>query len=318
MLANGKPARVVLSVRSSQPEVKGAVSLPLPSGWRSEPRARELSFTLAGEEQSVDFVVSAPPGAARIEVAPVFESAGRKWSHRLDVIDYAHIPMQVVLRQASLSLVPISIVVPKKRVGYVMGSGDSIADDLSHLGMRVERIDDDTLASGDLSRFGAIVTGIRAYNTREALKSAHHRLMAYVEAGGTLVVQYNTNSGWDPITMSVGPFPLTIGRGRTTREDAPMIPLDRKSPLLSEPNRLTASDYEGWIQERGLYFAEKLDPRYQPIFSMSDRGEEPLAGGLVFARHGRGRYVYTGLSFFRQLPAGVPGAYRLLVNLIGR
>jgi len=142
--------------------------------------------------------------------------------------------------------------------------------------------------------------------------------MAYVEHGGTVVVQYSTNSGWDPITMSVGPYPMTIGRERTTEENAAMVPLDPKSQLLSVPNKLGAADYEGWVQERGLYYAEKFDDRYRPLFSMNDKGEKPVTGALIFAQHGRGRYVYTGLSFFRQLPAGVPGAYRLLVNLIGK
>jgi len=244
-------------------ETKGTLTLPLPAGWQVKPASHEVSFSAAGEETTVAFAVTAPKGAGRIEAAPSFESAGRKWSFRIDVIDYAHIPMQVVLQPAALALVPISISVPKKLVGYVMGSGDSVAEDLAHVGLRVEPIDDDTLRSGDLSRFGAIVVGIRAYNTRAALKSAHERLMAYAERGGTVVVQYSTNSGWDPITISVGPYPMTIGRERTTEENAAMVALDPKSPLpfaarqsrvsaeeqrsefelIHELNRLSAVDY---------------------------------------------------------------------------
>jgi hypothetical protein len=318
MLANGKPTEVAVRVRAAQADAKGDVLLPLPNGWRAEPTSHPIALSRSGEEVTVTFQVTAPQGAGRIDVAPVFASGGKRWSHRIDVIDYAHIPMQVVLRPCSLSLVPLSIAVPQRLVGYVMGSGDSIAEDLAHVGMRVELIDDETLRAGDLSRYAAIITGIRAYNTREALKNAHPRLMRYVERGGTVIVQYNTNSNWDPITMSLGPHPMTIGRERTTQEDAPMTPVDPKSSVLLDPNRLTAADYLGWVQERGLYFATDFDERYQPVFTMHDRGEKPAKGALIFAKHGKGRYFYTGLSFFRQLPAGVPGAYRLLVNLIGR
>jgi hypothetical protein len=243
----------------------------------------------------------------------VVRTGGASWSLREDTIDHAHIPMQVVLRPATVRLVPLSIRIPAGRVGYVRGSGDSIATDLAHVGFAVDELDDEALRTGDLGRYPAIVLGIRAYNARPAVHAAHARLMAYVERGGTLIVQYNTLDLEGPI----GPHALTLGRGRITDETAAPVFLDPRDPLLTAPNRIGRADFEGWVQERGIYFAAKWDAPYHPVLRFSDPGEAPLDGALVAARHGKGRYIYTGLALFRQLPAGVPGAYRLLANLIG-
>jgi len=207
---------------------------------------------------------------------------------------------------------------PTGLIGYIPGSGDTIAEDLASVGVRVEVLDEDTIRSGDLSRYAAIVVGIRAYNTRPLLHSAHERLMRYVEEGGTVVVQYNTTSPREPLDVAIGPFPLTIGRGRITDETAAMEPTDAQHPVLQTPNRIGPQDFDGWVQERGLYYAETWDDRYQPIFRAHDPDEPPELGGLLVSTHGRGRYVYTGLAFFRQLPAGVPGAYRLFMNLLAK
>jgi hypothetical protein len=180
----------------------------------------------------------------------------------------------------------------------------------------VEAIDDRALLEGDLRRYAAIVLGVRAYNTRDALKAGHARLMRYAEQGGTVVVQYVTRSSFSPLEQPIGPYPIEIGRGRVTDEHAPVTLLDAKHALLRTPHRIEASDFDGWIQERGLYFAEKWDAHYTPLLELADPGEPAQRGSLLVAKVGRGRYVYTGLAFFRQLPAGVPGAYRLLVNLL--
>jgi hypothetical protein len=225
--------------------------------------------------------------------------------------------MQVVLQPASVRLVPAALTLPKGAIGYVQGSGDTIPDDLADLGLSVALLDDETLRSGDLSRFHAIVVGIRAYNTRDVLKSAHERLMRYVEEGGTVVVQYNTQSRVGPLATPVGPYPLEIGRGRVTDENAAMKLLVPEHEAFTKPHKIGAADFDGWVQERGLYYAEKWDTRYTPLLAASDPGESPLEGALLFGRYGKGRYVYTGLAFFRQLPAGVPGAYRLFLDLIG-
>jgi LmbE family N-acetylglucosaminyl deacetylase len=314
---NASFAPLVLKIRAARDEVRGEVSVPLPAGWRIEPVSATVALEKAGDATTLRFALTPPPGAGPIELQPQIVVEERAWSFREDVLDHPHIPVQVVLRPSTVRAVPLDLKVPGERIGYVMGSGDSVADDLTHVGAQVEILDDEALRAGDLSRFAAIVTGIRAYNTRDALRAAHDRLMRYVEEGGTVVVQYNTQSRLGPLESRIGPFPLEIGRGRVTDERAAMEPLAADHEVLVRPHRIVASDFAGWVQERGLYFAETWDPRYTPLLAAADPGESPLGGGLLFARHGKGRYVYTGLAFFRQLPAGVPGAYRLFFNLIG-
>jgi LmbE family N-acetylglucosaminyl deacetylase len=316
MSAGGKPAPVVLRVRAARDGVKGSVKLPVPAGWKVDPAAIPVDLAKAGDEATARFAVT-PSSAAAESLRPVIEVEGKAWGFREDVIDYPHIPMQVVLQPARVRVVPLVARVPAGLIGYVEGSGDTIADDLAHLGMRVELIDDEMLRTADLSQFHAIVVGIRAYNTRATLRAQHERLMRYVEDGGTVVVQYNTQSRLGPLEGRVGPYPLEIGRGRVTDQLATMTVLAPGHELLTSPNPIGPRDFDGWVQERGLYFAETWDPRYTPIFSAADPDEKPLEGSLLFASYGKGRYVYTGLAFFRQLPAGVPGAYRLFLNLIG-
>ncbi len=317
MFRGGRAASLSLVVRAGQDALDANVVLPLPEGWRASPAAQPVKLAKAGDETTVRFEITPPAGAAATSIAPAVELAGQRWSHRQDVIDYPHIPMQVVLQPARVKLVPLALELPKGVVGYVQGSGDTIPADLEHVGMKVELLDDELLRGGDLKRYAAIVLGIRAYNTRPVLRGAHARLMAYVAQGGTVIVQYNTNSRWDVLDASIGPYPLEIGRDRVTDERAEMVPVDPKNPVLTTPNRLGPADYQGWVQERGLYFASKYAPEYQPVFRIADPDEAPLQGGLLVAPHGKGRHIYTGLAFFRQLPAGVPGGYRLLVNLIG-
>jgi LmbE family N-acetylglucosaminyl deacetylase len=316
LLVNGRSTTVTLRVRAGQDGLRGNITVPLPAGWRAEPASRAIELAKLGDEATVDFTISAAPGAAPIEIAPVLETNGKRWSFREDVIDYPHVPMQIVLQPGTLRLVPLAIALPEGVVGYIAGSGDSVADDLAHVGMSVAPIDDATLRSGDLSRYRAIVVGIRAYNTRPAVHAAHERLMQYVFNGGTLVVQYNTNNRIAPLDVPIGPYPLTIGRDRITDERAAMDAVKPDESVLHTPNEITDADFDGWVQERGLYYADKWDDRYRPIFRSHDPDEAPILGGTLVADYGRGRYVYTGLAFFRQLPAGVPGAYRLFANLL--
>ncbi len=315
MSLNGKPAPVVLRVRAAQDGVKASVSLPVPAGWKVEPPSVPVELAKAGDEATARFAVTPAAGAASSVLTPVLDGSGP--AVREDVLDYAHIPLQDVMQSARVRVAPLVAEIPTGVIGYIEGSGDSVADDLAHLGMRVELLDDDALRNADLSRFHAIVVGIRAFNTRAAVRAQQERLMRYVEDGGTVVVQYNTQNQLGPLEGRVGPYPLTIGRGRVTDERATMTPLVPDHELLTRPNAIGPSDFDGWVQERGLYFAETWDAKYTPILSAADPDEKPLEGSLLFAKHGKGRYVFTGLAFFRQLPAGVPGAYRLFLNLIG-
>ena len=317
LAVNGVPAPVVLRVRAGRDGVKGRLTLPVPSGWRVEPAAFPVELAKAGDETSATFAVIPPAKATATILSPAVEVDGKSWSVLEHVIDHPHIPMQTVLQPARVRVVPLKSGIPEGLIGYVEGSGDTVAEDLAHLGLRVEVLDDGELRTRDLSRFRAIVIGIRAYNTRDVLRSQHERLMRYVEGGGTVVVQYNTQSRLGPLEGQIGPYPLEIGRGRVTDEKAAMTVLAPGHELVTTPNRIDASDFDGWVQERGLYYASTWDDRYVPIFAAADAGEDPIKGGLLFAKHGKGRYVFTGLSFFRQLPAGNPGAYRLFINLLG-
>ena len=323
LFPNGASNVVSLRVRASADAQSGRVFLELPPGYRSEPAEQNVSLPKAGDESVLTFKLLAPADAlqrAPQPAQPVVEVAGRRYSLRQDVIDYPHVPLQVVLQPAHLTLTPLALEKPHGLIGYVEGSGDSIAADLAHVGARVELLTDGALMQTKLSRFSAIVLGVRSYNTRDVLRAANPRLMKYVEDGGVLVVQYVTRSSLSPLDVPVGPHALDIGRGRVTDENAAVTALIPDHPLLQTPHRIGPKDWEGWVQERGLYFAERWDPRYQSLLEMSDPNEPSASnkerGALLALKHGRGRYVYTGLAFFRQLPAGVPGAYRLLLNLL--
>jgi hypothetical protein len=200
-------------------------------------------------------------------------------------------------------------------VGYVEGAGDKIPEALQQLGVKVTKLSSDDLANGDLSRFPAIVLGVRAYGVREDLVTYNKRILDYVSNGGTLIVQYNRAG--ETQRKQFGPYPFTINdNGRVTREEAPVKILNPALQLFNVPNRISSSDFDGWVQERGNYFLSAWDPRYTPILESADPNEQPQQGGMVMAKVGKGTYVYTGYGFFRQLPDGVPGAYRLFANLI--
>jgi hypothetical protein len=202
------------------------------------------------------------------------------------------------------------------RVGYISAEGEPIPDALERLGINVGMLDTSTLAFGDFSKYDAIVVGVRAYELRPELAGANKRLLRYVSDGGTLVVQYNRDTIWDKLLPA--PYPAKIGTPtpRITDENAEVKFLKPDDPLLTRPNKITEADFQHWLQERGLYFWSDFDSRYTPLLAMHDPGEKDLTGGLVYAKYGKGTYIYTGLAFFRELPEGVPGAYRLFVNLL--
>lgn len=324
MFPNGHSVKVRVRVRSARDGLDARAFLRLPSGYRAEPAEQRVQLARAGDDAMIDFSVTPPASAAaggaseRKVAEPVIAVDGREYSFREDVIDYPHVPLQVVLQPAKIRLSPVALQKPRGLIGYVEGSGDTVAADLTHVGARVELLSDEALLEGELSRFSAIVVGVRAYNTRDALPRVHARLTKYVEQGGTLVVQYVTRSTISPLDAPVGPYSLAVGRGRVTDENATVRALDPQAHVLRTPHKIGQDDFAGWVQERGLYFAERWDERYKPVFEIADPGEPAQRGALLIANVGRGRYVYTGLAFFRQLPAGVPGAYRLLLNLLAR
>lgn len=307
-----RPVEVTVTARTGR--VEGTLALALPKGWSASPASAPVLLARIGEESRVRFLVTPGGGATSERLQAHIEIAGVRYAQGLVRIDHPHIPVQTLFPPSEARVVRAEVRIGGTRVGYVMGSGDPVPDALRQLGFQVTLLTDADLEAGDLSRFDAIVTGVRAYNTRPRLRTLQPRLLQYANAGGTLVVQYNTTS--DGPMDFLGPFPFRISRERVTVEEAPVRFLKPGHRLLTSPNALTPEDFEGWVQERGLYFASPVDPRYDSPLSSNDPGEPARDGGLVSAAYGKGMFIYCAYAMFRQLPAGVPGAYRLFANLV--
>jgi hypothetical protein len=233
------------------------------------------------------------------------------------MFEYKHIPTQTIFPTATTALVKLDIKNKAKTIGYIAGAGDEVPAALQQMGCNVTLLDEGAL-SKNLSVYDAIVVGVRAYNTEDRIKYFQDKLMEYVKNGGTMVVQYVTAGGFASTlkVKEMGPYPFKVGRDRVTEEDAEMRILQPNHPILNTPNKITSDDFKGWIQERGIYFAVEWDKNYTAIFSANDVDEAAKEGSLIYAPYGKGHFVYTGLVFFRELPGGVPGAYRLFANLI--
>ena len=315
VFGNGESRQVPVIFQSVAPETKATVHLSVPEGWQVSPASIAVDFSGNGSEirQSVTVTPTATSGEGWLS-ATVETGGNRQPAHSLTRIDYDHIPIQTLTPPARLQLIRLDIAKRGELIGYIAGAGDDIPEALTQIGYTVKMLSDDDLNTTDLSQFDAIVAGVRAYNTRDRLAADQPRLLAYVNNGGTLVIQYNTSHRL--VTEDLGPYPLKLSRDRVTLEDAPMEILAPNHPLLTAPNAITPADFEGWVQERGLYFPNEWDDKYTALFSSNDPGESPKTGSLLYATYGKGHYIYTGISFFRQLPAGVPGAFRLFVNLL--
>ncbi|MEO8030445.1 MAG: PIG-L family deacetylase [Gemmatimonadota bacterium] len=301
----------------------GTVTVEVPAGW---PKPPPQAFHLAGESAHAEFHfdITPPAGATagRLEFrASATESTGARDEVGQVFVDYPHIRPRAYVRRAVAQVTLAPIVLPKvARIGYVRGAADQVPEALTEAGMTVELLDRATLERGDLSRFPVIVIGPRAYETDTALVRNNARLLEYARTGGLVVVQYQQqiwfNGGFAPFPATVGGGSPPVVHDRVTDENAAVKLLDPQSGLFTGPNQIGASDWEGWVQERGLYFAHSWDPAWRPLLELHDPGDPPLQGGLLIAKLGKGTFVYTGLSFFRQLPAGVPGAFRLFANLL--
>jgi LmbE family N-acetylglucosaminyl deacetylase len=309
-------ARTIGLTLHSFAKTSGSARIELAAGWKAEPASVPFAFSRAGEESTVRFQVLPPAKSSTVDARALIEGSGSTSAADIKIIDYPHIPVQVVSTAATSTIVRADVVTLAQRIGYIMGTGDLIPDALRQLGAEVILLSGGDLASGDLSRFDAIVTGVRAYNVRDDLRANQHRLSDYMRGGGALIVQYNVLGRGRDVVDSSPPYPLKIGSDRVSVEDAPVTLLRQDHPLLKSPNMIEPADFAGWIQERGLYFASSWDARYDALLASADPGEKPHAGGLLYARVGKGVYIFTALSFFRQLPAGVPGAFRIFANLL--
>lgn len=315
-LFSGETSRSVrLKIIAASNNVSGKISLSLPAGWRSDQTDIPFSFSVKGEEATHIVQISAPSAASsELLKATVDINEHPSVARSITRISYDHIPVQTLLPEASTRLIKLDLQKEGNLIGYVMGSGDDLPEMLRQIGYEVDLLSDDALETENLSGYDAIITGIRAYNTRQRLKLAQKRLMEYVYNGGTLIIQYNTAHRL--VTEELGPYPLRLSRDRVTLESAPVNFINPEHPLMTSPNRIEAKDMDDWVQERGLYFPNQWDEKYQPLFAMNDPGESEKTGSLLYAEYGKGVYIYSGISWFRQLPAGVQGAYRLFVNMI--
>jgi len=314
LFPNGEPRRVELEVRADVPKAAGEVHLALDAGWIADPTTRSFDQSQEGQQQPLSFEVRPSPGPDPPGVLRSTASiGGRQVGVGMLVISHPPLPPLTVFPPAVAKLVRADVRVTARRIGYVMGAGDEMPDAIRQLGCEVVLLTASDLEQRNLSEFDAIVTGVRAYNTRADLRADLPRLLDYVRNGGTLIDQYNVT---DDNLVPMGPYPFKVGRGRVTVEEAPVTFTNLSNPLISKPNEITSKDFDGWIQERGLYFASEWDSHYQTVIESHDPGEKPLAGGMLYTRYGKGVYVFTGYSWFRELPAGVPGAYRIFANLL--
>jgi LmbE family N-acetylglucosaminyl deacetylase len=320
----GGPRDYSVQIRALTANQSGDVRLETPQGWKVSPTSAPFELKEAGSAQEVRFRLTPPAATLTGPFRVVAKANGVEVSTGVDVIAYSHIPAQTVLLPAGGKLAAVPLKVLARRVGYVMGSSDREPEALRQMGCQVDLLTEKDLSSGNLAAYDAIVAGIRAYALRPDLRANQQRLLEYVKNGGTLVVQYHNNAD-RRISPSVaeafdhmGPYPFTIAGNdaRVTQEDAPVKVLQPDSPLLNVPNKITQADFEGWIQERGLYFANTWDERYQTPLETHDKGDKDQPGALLYARYGKGAYIFTAFSWFRELPAGVPGAYRIFANLI--
>lgn len=355
LFPNDSVEKIDLEMQANVAGASGEVHIAAPNGWSATPASQNFRLASAGDQVSVSFQIRPPAQETAGVLAATAAMGDQNVAVGMETISYPHFPPQVLFHPANAELVRSDVKLQAKNIGYVMGAGDEVPDALRQIGANVVLLDADELSRGDLSRFDSIVTGVRAYNTRPDLRSNQERLLAYMENGGTLVVQYidaqggrggrggpapgrgstNGTAGGStngrgatagaaapgagrgtPVAFRAGPYPFATGLDRVTVEDSPVQLPDPASPLLHQPNEISARDFEGWIQERGLNFASQWDSHYQPLFETHDPGEKPLLGGTLYTRYGKGAYVFTAFSWFRELPAGVPGAFRIFANLL--
>ncbi|TMU56267.1 PIG-L family deacetylase [Flagellimonas algicola] len=307
---------VLVHVRAGKNNVSGTLELQHPEGWVVSPRNSPFSINQKGQEQAIVFKITPPAGDHEGKIKAVAHLEGQTFDQELVEIAYDHVPKQSILLPAEAKVVRMNIQKSGEHIGYIMGAGDKVPESLKQIGYQVHTIDPNDIQSGSLDKYDAVVVGIRAYNVVESLKFKQPVLFEYVQNGGNMIVQYNTAGRWSKQFENIAPYDLTLSRDRVTDENATVSIIANNHSLVNFPNTIKESDFDGWVQERGLYFPKEWSPEFTPVLSMTDEGEEAKEGSLLVAPYGEGHYIYTGLSFFRELPAGVSGAYKLFANML--
>ena len=316
IFADEKTKAIHVKIKAGKDNVNGNVALGHPTGWTVTPSNIPFSIVQKGQEQMVTFMVTPPNTESEGEISPIITIGNNTYGKELVEINYDHIPRQSILLPSKAKVVRMDIRKSGKHIGYIMGAGDMVPESLEQIGYQVHIIDPDKIEKGSLDKYDAVVVGIRAYNVVESLKFKQPILFDYVKNGGNMIVQYNTAGRWAAQFENIAPYDLILSSERVTDENSKVGIVSPQNSLVNFPNTISEKDFEGWIQERGLYFPTRWSQEFTPVLSMGDEGEPQSKGSLLVAPYGKGHYIYTGLSFFRELPAGVSGAYKLFANML--
>ncbi|MEL7144898.1 MAG: PIG-L family deacetylase [Bacteroidota bacterium] len=314
LFSNNVSKPVEVTVTSGGGQLNGTLSLNLPEGWSASPQSFDVALTQKGEEKKYTFSITPPAQQSREKLSAQVTIDSQPYDNGLTRITYDHIPVQGIYTTDEASLIKVNLERKGELIGYIMGAGDDIPANLQQIGYQVELLGKEQVVASDLAKYDAVILGVRALNTEGWLSFKMSELLEYTKNGGNLIIQYNTNRRM--VTDQFSPYPIKVSRDRVTVEEAPVRILAEKHPVMNTPNKISDKDFEGWVQERGLYFPNEWSDEFTAILSSNDPGEPARDGGLLVARYGKGYYVYTGYSWFRELPAGVPGAYRIFTNII--
>jgi LmbE family N-acetylglucosaminyl deacetylase len=311
---NNKEKAVVVKIKAGKENISGSVKLDVPQNWIVTPTSIPFKLTKKGEEQLAVFNVTPSKEASEVTLKSIITIDGQTYDKEKIDINYPHIYKQMVLKPAEAKAIKLNIKTKAEKIAYIMGAGDEVPKSLMQMGYEVSIIKPEDITNEKLQNFDVVMTGIRAYNVVTALGFKQNILFDFVKNGKTMIVQYNTLD--DLVTKEIAPFSIKISRDRVTEENAEVRFLNPNHPILNSPNKITAEDFKGWKQEQGLYYPSEWDANFTPIISSNDKGEKAKDGAILVAKYGKGNYIYTGISFFRELPEGVPGAFRLLANMI--
>jgi len=314
LFPNTKPKYVGVTIKSGKNDLKGDLKLDLPKDWKVSPQSISFQLDKKGMEQTVYFEVTPPAQMSEIVGKSIATIDGISFDKEQININYDHITKQQVLKTSEVKCIRLDLKTNEEKIAYIMGAGDEVPKSLAQMGYKVSLIKPEEITPEKLDSFDVVMTGVRAYNTVEALANKQNILFDFVKSGKTMIVQYNTAD--DLVTSNIAPYLLKISRDRVTEENAEVRFLAPNHPVLNYPNAISQNDFKGWKQEQGLYYPKEFDKAFTPILSSNDKGESPKEGALLIAPYGKGNYIYTGLSLFRELPEGVPGAYKLLSNMI--
>ena len=314
VFADNSPKTIPVTIKAMKDGISGTLFPGKLNGWKIIPEKHIFDSLQKGEEKTFYFEVFPPKAQDTYIFSPVAEVEGEKYNKAVMQMAYSHIPLQTLVLPNETRLVKLDIQKRGNLIGYIQGAGDVVPQALMQMGYEVENIDPENISVRSLEKFDAVVIGIRAYNTLDILKFKQPALFEYVNRGGNLIIQYNTSRGL--VTDELAPYKLNLSRDRVTDEHSKVTFLAPDHAVLNSPNKITSEDFEGWVQERGLYFPDEWAEEFIPVLEMNDKGETPKRGSLLIAPYGKGNYIYTGLSFFREFPAGVPGAFRLFANML--